>query len=72
MVNIPAETRRRMLSARSVPRTCKNDSWGEQLSYVQESVKRGLRAREAEESPPFEAVSGERLEKRLSGCCGDL
>jgi hypothetical protein len=39
------------------------DNWGYQVSCPWESVKRGLSAREAEESPLLEAVARERLLK---------
>jgi hypothetical protein len=46
----------------SMTRSYKEDNWGDQISSVQESVKR-TRGCEAEESPLLEAVARERLVK---------
>jgi hypothetical protein len=59
-----------------MPRSYKEDNWGDQISSVRESVKR-IRGREAKEFLLLEAVSRERLVKtaglkRLSECCGAL
>jgi hypothetical protein len=46
-----------------VPRSYKEDNGGDQVSYVQESVERGLWVSEAEESPLLEADAREQLVK---------
>jgi hypothetical protein len=62
-----------VFSTRFVPRSYKEDSWGNQVSSVRESVKKRVSWKggaiqedlsgEAEESPLLEAVTSERLVK---------
>jgi hypothetical protein len=77
-----------VFSTGTVPRSYKKDNWGNQVSSVQASVKKGSVGRElplgedlsaeAEESPLFRSrYQGTAAEdkagwKRLSGCCSYL
>jgi hypothetical protein len=61
-----------VLCTRSAPRSYKEDSWGDEVSSVRESVEKGVRRgppftedlrAEAQQSPMLEAVTRERVVK---------
>jgi hypothetical protein len=55
-----------MLSARAVPRSYKEENWGNQVSSVQEAVKKGDSWKRVRREPPFrEGLSTEAEEWSL-------